>query len=143
MVAMSLVSRAYKPAADVKDVGSLRTAAIVLGACMIVGSILALLLRHESTTIDPRGVHTSSASGRRSCGWPEISAVDVKVNSTDSDPVIRSIKIRRHRGRSFTLPVPFDREYGDRHDNPDFPDQLAVIRSYWSAHAAPAQHRQP
>jgi hypothetical protein len=41
MVVMSLASRADPDAAAVKDVGDLRTAATVLGVCMVAGGILA------------------------------------------------------------------------------------------------------
>jgi hypothetical protein len=57
--------------------------------------------------------------------------------------MVRSIKIRRRGGGSFTLAAPTDSEKKGHHSNPDFGDQVATITSYWRASTRPPQARQP
>jgi hypothetical protein len=77
--------------------------------------------------------------GSRSCRWAEVTDVDIDIDATDGDPMVSRIKIQRSGGRSFTLPAPTGSSRKDRHDNPDFTDQLATIRSYWQARTRPPQ----
>lgn len=106
---------------------------------VIAGVLLAVLggwflaARRARTTIDAEGVRTWSMFGQRSCRWSEVTDVDMKIDATDGDPTVYSIKIRRRGGRPFTLSAPTDSSTKARHVNPDFTDQLATIRSYWRA----------
>ncbi len=106
---------------------------------IIAGVLLAILgswflaARRARTTIDAEGVRTGSVFGQRSCRWSEVTDVDMNIDATDGDPMVYSIKIHRHGGRPFTLSAPTDSSRKGRHNNPDFTDQLATIRSYWWA----------
>jgi Bacterial PH domain len=91
------------------------------------------------TTIDGEGLSASSPFGRRSCRWSEVDGIRLDINDRGEDPVLSTIKIDLHGGRTFTLAVPRDHEHGSHHDNPDFPDQLATIRRYWQANSGPVQ----
>jgi hypothetical protein len=123
-----------------KDAAALVIAGIGLAAL----GLLLLAARRAYTTIDAEGVRTSPTMfGRRSCRWSEVTDVDLAIDATDGDPMVSSIKIHRRGGRSFTLPAPTDSSRKDRHDNPDFTDQLATIESYWRASTRPPQSRQP
>jgi hypothetical protein len=106
-------------------------AVAVVGVLLIVLGVVFLVGRRGQTTIDGQGLYTSSPYGRHSCHWSEIADIRLDVNDKGDDPVISTIKIDLHAGRTFTLPVPRDQETGTHHDNPDFPGQLATIRRYW------------
>lgn len=108
---------------------------IVVGVILVMLGAGFLVGRRGKTTIDGQGLCTSSPLGRRSCHWSEIAGIRLDVNDKGEDPVVSTIKIDLHRGRTFTLPVPRDYEHGSHHDNPDFPGQLATIRHYWQANS--------
>jgi hypothetical protein len=118
-------------------------ALIIAGVGLAALGIWLLADRRVHTTIDAEGVRTSSVFGRRSCRWSEVTDVDLDIDATDGDPMAWSIMIHRRGGRSFTLPAPTDSTRKDRHDNPDFTDQLATIESYWRASTRPPQSHLP
>jgi hypothetical protein len=112
---------------------------IGIGVVLVVLGVVFLIGQRGQTTIDGQGLYASSPLGRRSCRWSEISGIRLDVNDKGEDPVVSTIKIDLHGGRTFTLPVPRDNEHGTHHDNPDFPGQLATICRYWEANGGPAQ----
>jgi hypothetical protein len=111
----------------------------LVGVVLIVLGVVFLVGRRGQTTIDGQGLYASSPFGRRSCHWSEVAGIRLDVNDKGDDPVVSTIKIDLHGGRTFTLPVPRDHETGSHHDNPDFPGQLATIRRYWQANSGPVQ----
>lgn len=115
---------------------------VIAGVLLAALGIWFLAARRGQTIVDAQGVRTSSAFGRRSCRWSEVTDVELCIDATDGPPMVSSIKIRRGGGGSFTLPAPTDSERKGRHDNPDFTDQLATIRSYWRAGARSPLGRQ-
>jgi hypothetical protein len=115
----------------------------IAGVCLAGLGMLFLSARRVHTTIDAEGVRTSSMFGRRSCRWSEVTDVDLDIDATDGDPMVSSIKIHRRGGGSFRLAAPSDSSRKGRHSNPDFADQLAMIRSYWQASTSPPQSRLP
>jgi hypothetical protein len=112
---------------------------IGIGIVLIVLGVVFLIGQRGRTTIDGNGLHSSSPFGQHSCRWSDITAIRLDVNDKGEDPVLSTIKIDVHGGRTFTLPVPRDHEHGTHHDNPDFPGQLATIRRYWEANGGPVQ----
>ena len=116
---------------------------VIGGVGLAALGIWFLAARRVHTTIDADGVRTSSVFGRRSCPWSEVTDVDLDIDVTDGDPMVWGVKIHRRGGRSFTLPAPTDSSRKDRHDNPDFTDQLTTIRTYWQASTRPPQSRPP
>jgi len=110
---------------------------IVAGLCFAV--LGALANRRAHTMIDAQGICTSGLWGRRSCRWIDVTDVELKIDANDGPPMAYKIKIHRRDGRSFTLPAPTDSATRNRHDNPEFNQQLAVINSYWLNGAGP-QH---
>ncbi len=111
----------------------------VVGVLLVVFGVVSLVGRRGQTTIDGRGLYASSPFGRHSCQWSEVAGIRLDVNDKGEDPVVSTIKIDLHGGRTFTLPVPRDHEHGSHHDNPDFPGQLATIRRYWQENGGPVQ----
>jgi hypothetical protein len=116
-----------------------RTDLIGAGVLCIVIGVLFLIGQRGQTTIDGKGLYSSSPLGRRSYLWSEVTGIRLDVNDRGEDPVLSTIKIDVHGGRTFTLAVPRDHEHGSHHDNPDFPGQLAMIRSYWQANGGPVE----
>jgi hypothetical protein len=114
---------------------------IVAGLCFAALGALALAGRRAHTMIDADGICTSGPWGRRSCRWTDVTDVELKIDANDGPPMVYNIKIHRRGGRSFTLPAPTDSATKDRHDNPEFNQQLAVINSYWRNGAGPAISR--
>jgi hypothetical protein len=112
---------------------------IIAGLCFAVLGALALANRRAYTMIDAEGIYASGLWGRRSCRWIDVTDVELKIGANDGPPMVYNIKIHRRGGRSFTLPAPTDSATKDRHDNPEFNQQLAVINSYWLNGAGP-QH---
>ncbi len=107
------------------------------GIFLIVVGVVFLIGWRGQTTIDGQGLSTTSPFGRHSCRWSEIADIRLDVDGRgDTTTVDSTIKIDLHAGRTFTLPVPRDRETGTHHDNPDLPDQLAMIRRYWQANSS-------
>ncbi len=110
---------------------------IVAGLCFAALGVLGLVSRRAYTVIDAEGINTSGLWGRRSCRWIDVTDVELKIDANDGPPLVYRIKIHRRGGRSFTLPAPTDSATRDRHDNPEFRQQLAVINSYWLNGAGP------
>jgi hypothetical protein len=106
-------------------------ALIIAGLCFAALGALALASRRVYTMIDAEGIYTSGPWGRRSCHWIDVTDVELKIDANDAPPMVYNIKIHRRGGRSFTLPAPTDSATRNRHDNPEFNQQLAVINSYW------------
>jgi hypothetical protein len=112
---------------------------IVVGVILALLGVVFLVGQRGRTRIDGQGLYASSPFGRHSCHWSEVAGIRLDVNDKGEDPVVSTIKIDLHGGRTFTLPVPRDHETGSHHDNPDFPGQLATIRRYWQASIGPVQ----
>jgi hypothetical protein len=119
------------------------TGVIIGGVALAVLGIWFLAARRVRTTIDADGVRTSSMFSRHSCHWSEVADVDLDIDANDGPPMVYTVKILRRAGRPFTLPAPIDSVRRGRHANPDFADQLATIRSYWSASTRPPHSLQP
>src|SRR5215469_18454652 len=112
------------------------TAALIIVGLLFV-ALSTLAIRRAHTVIDAEGISTSGPWGRRTCRWADVTDVELKIDANDGPPMVYSIKVHRRGGGSFTLPAPTDSETGDKHDNPDFQQQLAVINSYWRNGAGP------
>jgi hypothetical protein len=110
---------------------------IFVGLVFVALSTLAMASRRARTAIDAEGIATSGPWGRRTCRWADVTDVELKIDANDGPPMVYSIKVHRRGGGSFTLPAPTDSETGDKHDNPDFQQQLALINSYWLNAAGP------
>jgi hypothetical protein len=123
--------------------GKNAAALVIAGIGLAALGVWFLAARRARTIIDAEGVRTSSAFVRRSCRWSEVADVDLNIDADGGDPMVWSIKIHRRAGGSFTLQAPTDSSRKDRHSNPDFNDQLATIRSYWSASTRPPESGQP
>jgi hypothetical protein len=110
---------------------------IVAGIALTALGLVFLAARRAETLIDAAGVRTWSMFGRHSCAWTEVTDVELRIDANDGPPMVYRIKIHC-RGGSFTLPAPTDSQRKDRHANPEFTNQLAIIRSYWEAATHPA-----
>ena len=123
--------------------GNDTTWVVIGGVAIAMLGIWFLAAWRARTTIDAEGVRTSSMFGRRFCRWSEVTDVDLDIDANDGPPMVYRVTIRRRSGRPFTLPAPSDSVRRAHHANPDFTDQLATIRSYWSASTRPPQSRLP
>jgi hypothetical protein len=104
---------------------------ILSGLCFIALGVLSLALyRRAYTTIDAEGLATSVLWGRRTCRWADVTDVELNVDASEGPPAYNII-IHCRGGRSFELAAPKDAETRDRHENPEFQGQLALINSYW------------
>jgi hypothetical protein len=120
------------------------TASIIIAGLFIAAiGVLGLTYRRQYTTIDAEGIYTSFGPwGRRTCRWADVIDVELSIDANDAPPVRYRIKVHRRVGGPFTLPAPTDEVTGDRHDNPEFNGQLAMINSYWLNGAGPQQQSQ-
>jgi Bacterial PH domain len=85
-----------------------RAALIALGVILIMIGVAFLVGQRGQTTIDGEGLSASSPFGRRSCRWSEVDGIRLDINDRGEDPVLSTIKIDLHGGRTFTLAVPRD-----------------------------------
>jgi hypothetical protein len=118
--------------------------ALVAGVLFLALGVLGLLYRGAYTTIDSHGIQGTSGllQRSRSIAWSDIADIDSKVSSSDGDWTER-VRVKPHSGRAFSLGVPRNSSTKQVR-NPQFDEDLAMIRAYWErGRAASGRYQNP
>jgi hypothetical protein len=113
-------------------------AGVILTAapCILIG-LLGVAARGAYTTIDSRGLRSSSLLARHALAWSEIEDIDCKLSNDGDGDWSEHVRVKPRGQRAFLLPQPRNSS-GKAAKNPKFDEQLSTIREYWRNATVPA-----
>jgi hypothetical protein len=110
---------------------------LIAAVCILVG-LFGLAAGGARTTIDSRGLRSSSLFAKHSLRWSEIEDIDCKFSRDGEGDWSEHVRVKPRGQRAFLLPQPRNSSSKNAR-NPKFDEQLGIIREYWqNATVAPS-----